>query len=202
MTLVCRLQKTSMAINLILSMVPLIEFLGVDLEVEKALGEVFLVITTKGDTLEIGINHIRGKCGFSPKPQKRYEGMLPLPIQRMEQCKSGKLRLHLPQWLKITNDAFIIQSISGYLIEFESEPIQQNIPGEIPFSEEQKDIADAEIQLLLQKGAIVPSNEEQNQFISTIFVVPKGKGKFRPVINLNKTKLCSGPASREQIVNV
>ena len=102
----------------------------------------------------------------------------------MEQCKSGKLRLHLHQWLKITNDAFIIQSIAGYKIEFESEPIQQNIPGEIPFSEEQKDIVDAEIQLLLQKGAIVPSYEEQNQFISTIFVVPKGKGKFRPVINL------------------
>ena len=55
---------------------------------------------------------------------------------------------------------------------------------EIPFSPEQWHIVDEEVKNLLNKGAIVPSCTEQNQFISTIFIVPKPNGKFRPVINL------------------
>ena len=45
-------------------------------------------------------------------------------------------------------------------------------------------MADTEINNLLEKGAIVRSDEEWGQFISTIFIVPKPGGKFRPVINL------------------
>ena len=37
---------------------------------------------------------------------------------------------------------------------------------------------------LLSKGAIVPTHNEPEQFISTLFIVPKANGKFRPVINL------------------
>ena len=37
---------------------------------------------------------------------------------------------------------------------------------------------------LLKKGAIVESVSEPDEFISTIFIVPKPNGKFRPVINL------------------
>ena len=37
---------------------------------------------------------------------------------------------------------------------------------------------------LLRKGAIVPCESEPGEFISTIFIVPKPNGKFRPVINL------------------
>ncbi|MCG8094339.1 MAG: hypothetical protein JAZ17_12090 [Candidatus Thiodiazotropha endolucinida] len=36
----------------------------------------------------------------------------------------------------------------------------------------------------MSKGAIVPSDNEPGQFISTLFIVPKPNGKFRPVINL------------------
>ena len=74
--------------------------------------------------------------------------------------------------------------MSGYEIEFDSCPIQQHIPNEIPFSEDQSKIVDSEIKTLLSKGAIIPSFDEPGQFISTIFIVPKSNGKFRPVINL------------------
>ena len=37
---------------------------------------------------------------------------------------------------------------------------------------------------MLRKGAIVPCESESREFISTIFIVPKPNGKFRPVINL------------------
>ena len=41
-----------------------------------------------------------------------------------------------------------------------------------------------EVLELLRKGAIVPCESEPGEFISTIFIVPKPNGKFRPVINL------------------
>lgn len=74
--------------------------------------------------------------------------------------------------------------MSGYQIEFDKPPIQFRIPREIPFQEEQRLIIDNEVKVLLEKGAIVQSKHEAGEFISTIFIVPKPNGKFRPVINL------------------
>lgn len=59
-----------------------------------------------------------------------------------------------------------------------------SIPNEIPFSVEQWVIVDSEVKELLKKGAIVQSSSESDEFISTIFIVAKPNGKFRPVINL------------------
>lgn len=97
---------------------------------------------------------------------------------------TGNLRFHLDEWKFFTSDPWLLQTVSGYQIDFDFCPIQQHIPGEIPFSDSEKDIVNKEIQMLLQKGAIVPSEYEDGQFISTIFIVPKPNGKFRPVINL------------------
>ena len=41
-----------------------------------------------------------------------------------------------------------------------------------------------EVLELLRKEVIVPCESEPGKFISTIFIVPKPNGKFRPVINL------------------
>lgn len=98
--------------------------------------------------------------------------------------KTGNLRFHLDTWRLYTSDPWILQTVSGYQIDFDSCPIQQHIPKEIPFSDNEKILVDIEIQTLLKKGAIVPSFHEEGQFISTIFIVPKPNGKFRPVINL------------------
>ena len=37
---------------------------------------------------------------------------------------------------------------------------------------------------MLLKGAIVPSSYEEGEFISTLFIVPKPNGKYRPIITL------------------
>lgn len=98
--------------------------------------------------------------------------------------KTGNLRFHLDTWRLYTSDPWILQTVSGYQIDFDSCPVQQHIPREIPFSDNEKILVDIEIQTLLKKGAIFPSFHEEGQFISTIFIVPKPNGKFRPVINL------------------
>lgn len=79
-----------------------------------------------------------------------------------------------------------MNSIQGYALEFDSEPIQLVIPSEIKFNEETMKIIDQEVSELLRKGAIVQSSVEENQFISNIFVVKKPDNKFRPIINLKK----------------
>lgn len=97
---------------------------------------------------------------------------------------TGKLRFFSDVWKKFTCDPWILQTISGYKIEFDSYPIQEHIPKEIYFSDSEIDIVNQEIQLLLLKGAIIQSEYEHGQFVSNIFIVPKPNGKFRPVINL------------------
>ncbi|MCG8033268.1 MAG: hypothetical protein JAZ03_13955, partial [Candidatus Thiodiazotropha taylori] len=99
---------------------------------------------------------------------------------------TGKIRFHIDTWKLYTNDPWILQTVAGYHIEFDSCPIQFSVPKEISFSESQKDLVSKEIQCLLEKGAIVPSCDEIDQFISNIFIVPKPNGKFRPVINLRE----------------
>ncbi len=98
----------------------------------------------------------------------------------------GQLKHCFDVWNKFTHDPWILQTISGHIIEFDSKPFQTFFPKEIPFSDEQSTIISNEITELLHKGAIVPSTCEINQFLSNIFIVPKPNGKFRPVINLKQ----------------
>ena len=86
--------------------------------------------------------------------------------------------------VKITQDPWILQTISGYRINFDEQPYQERVPREIDFSQEEWLIVDNEVQELLKKGAIVPSVSEPGEFISNLFIVPKPNGKYRPVINL------------------
>ena len=87
-------------------------------------------------------------------------------------------------WKSFTNDPYILSAVEGYQLEFESEPLQLQVPNEIPFSIEEQNIVSEEIKKLLSKGAIVPTDYEPGQFVSTLFIVPKQNGKYRPVINL------------------
>ena len=79
-----------------------------------------------------------------------------------------------------------MDTISGYCIDFTQNPVQYRVPQEIPFDEKNFELVDDEVKTLLTKGAVVPTYHEKDEFISTIFIVEKKNGKFRPVINLRK----------------
>jgi hypothetical protein len=49
----------------------------------------------------------------------------------------GKIKLHLDQWKKYTNDPWILGVVSGYKIDFVKKLFQNKIPKEIPFEGEQ-----------------------------------------------------------------
>ena len=95
---------------------------------------------------------------------------------------SGRLRFFKHNLAKYTNGPYILSAIKGYEVEFDSEPIQYQVPSEIQFNKEEQNIVSEEVKSLLCKGAIIPTDNEPGQFISNLFIVPKPNGKFRPVI--------------------
>uniref|UniRef100_H3ALL6 ribonuclease H n=1 Tax=Latimeria chalumnae TaxID=7897 RepID=H3ALL6_LATCH len=97
----------------------------------------------------------------------------------------GQTRLCLHNWRRITNDLWVLGTTSGFKIEFVSLPVQSFPPQDLVFSQEQQALVQTEIVSLVQKQAISRVNPGVDPgFISSLFLVPKKDGGFRPVINL------------------
>ncbi len=99
---------------------------------------------------------------------------------------AGRIKHFLPAWMELTSDQWILQSITGYQIEFIHQPWQIKVPNQIRMNIEQQKITNDEIMGMLTKGAIKKVQQCHQQFISTIFIVPKKTGGFRPVFNLKR----------------
>ena len=98
----------------------------------------------------------------------------------------GRLSFYLENWKKITTDQWVLDIIkNGYKLEFLKIPPFLGIKPTI-VSSQKEDLIAKEVETLLKKNAIeiVPEREMQSGFYSTLFLVPKKNGKFRPVINL------------------
>lgn len=99
---------------------------------------------------------------------------------------SQRLLNSFNEWKALTTDKWVLATVSGYKIDFDSPPKQEKLPNKICFSEEEIKIIDLEILNMQNEGVIELSVPEKGQFISNIFIVPKPNGKFRPVINLRE----------------
>ena len=124
------------------------------------------------------------------RPTNLLKGMFleilqPNLIQKAPQ--TGRLNHFIPQWMMLTQDPWVLQTIQGHHIEFMSPPVQHSWPGMPSLPPPQEKVLDQEMKELLAKKAIhqvlthIPSNRG---FISSIFIVPKKDGGNRPVINL------------------
>ena len=98
--------------------------------------------------------------------------------------QAGALENHVDKWTEITSDSWVLETITGYKIDFLSDPFQIKCPVEIKCSDQEKDIVNNEIQEMILKGAVELVPSRPDQFLSNLFIVPKKNGSFRPVINL------------------
>ena len=98
--------------------------------------------------------------------------------------QAGSLSGNLPKWREFTSDPWILQTVSGYHLEFETTPHQVNLPKFPKFTERETALIESEIKKLISKGAVTEVSPCDDEFISTVFLVPKKTGDFRPVINL------------------
>ena len=98
---------------------------------------------------------------------------------------AGRLVHFQSNWLKITQDRWVLNTIQGYMIDFVSQPHQPSAPQPPQFSAEQTQLISMEITELLQKNAIEEVTPLlQPGFYSNLFLVPKKDGGQLPVINL------------------
>ena len=100
----------------------------------------------------------------------------------------GCLSANWTSWADKDVDPWVVEVLkSGYVIPFASEPLLSRDPVSLPSYSptSEKGIAlEAEIQSLLQKGAVEPAPATSG-FYSRMFVVQKASGDWRPIIDLS-----------------
>ena len=88
-------------------------------------------------------------------------------------------------WVRITKDRRILDTIKGYKLELHSMHHQAHEPHPSIFSKEQQLLVETEVQKLKGKEVVVRlKSVPKDGFISSLFLVPKKDGGQRPVINL------------------
>ena len=97
---------------------------------------------------------------------------------------AGNIQHHLPQWLLLSQDSWIHQAVTGYSIDFDSEPPIQSTGPTYHRTKEEEMALDREIAELITKEAVEEVDFCQARFVSPMFIVPKKGGKWRPVLNL------------------
>ncbi|KAI8511561.1 hypothetical protein Bbelb_106610 [Branchiostoma belcheri] len=90
----------------------------------------------------------------------------------------------MKNWERISTDRWLLQTVRGYRIEWESTPVQFVQPVTNISGEDRAKVVDEEVHSMLEKGAVVQVEPCEGQYVSTIFLVPKARGGWRPVINL------------------
>ena len=132
------------------------------------------------------------KHSFKKYNNDKYESFFTTPsiLPLAEAPFGGRLCRFSAAWHELTNDSWVLGVIGdGFKIDFVSEPFQNYdeamkrcISTANALSQEQFDLCTAEVDSLLEKGAI--SETDDKGFLSTIFVIPKKSGGHRPIINL------------------
>ncbi len=92
---------------------------------------------------------------------------------------AGRLTLFRDNWEKVTQDQWVLDTVTGYRIEFLSPPTQLSCPRVGVCSSEEQCLINEEISKMLSKGAIteLPPEEAHHGFYSSLFLVPKKDGQ-------------------------
>ena len=102
----------------------------------------------------------------------------------MHKFVAVNLKKNYLNWKSITNDEIILDIIKNVLkIDFQERPRNICVP-KIQHSTKEKEVVSSRIQKLLDKGVIVQSEREPNDFISAVFITEKKDGSSRTTVNL------------------
>ena len=100
------------------------------------------------------------------------------------QFRAGDTRLHHKQWMTITSDKFILQTVAGATLEFDESPIRGSKPRAINFSHYECECIDKELDKFLQFDIVERVEHVHDEFISNIFIRDKKDGSHRVILNL------------------
>ena len=87
----------------------------------------------------------------------------------------------------ITQDTWVLENVQGHRLELIQTPWQAAAPEEPHLSPELENCMAEEVSKLVQKGAVsLVDHPEPDSFVSRMFLVPKGDGSHRPIIDLRE----------------
>ena len=112
---------------------------------------------------------------------------LPTEVTTSVFPQAGKLQYFLDPWKQLTQDSWILDTVRGYQIPFRELPPSRQIPA-FTFTETESKLISAEVGELLHKQAISRTVSDDG-FISNIFLVSKGRDKWRLILNLKALNL-------------
>lgn len=92
---------------------------------------------------------------------------------------AGRLANFIDNWLEITHDVVILNTISGYQIPFLQTPPSRPFLQEPRLSEVEERLCALEIGRLLAKGAIQHAAFAPDQYLSSYFLIDKTSGGKR-----------------------
>ena len=99
---------------------------------------------------------------------------------------AGRLKFYLDEWQQFTSDSRILEWIDGYKIPFCKSVVQTSSPKEPSWSQGDRSLISDHIRKLVSQGVINHCQPRRDQFISSIFLVPKPDGSSRLILNLKK----------------
>ena len=106
------------------------------------------------------------------------------PVTEVTAPLAGRIQKFLTNWKILTNVKNILNIVKGWEVPVTSKPVQGRSPNEIKMNKIEERAMDLEIQSMLTKGAIREAIPKPDQFLSNVFVTPKGEDQYRPIINL------------------
>ncbi|KAJ8954121.1 hypothetical protein NQ314_007150, partial [Rhamnusium bicolor] len=113
--------------------------------------------------------------------QPEQDEQLPPPLNMH---KAGRLRFFVKYWEMITNNPIVLSWIRGYELPFVKKVFQLYPPPIKNWSGSELQTIKRSINNLLDLGAISSCTHCDDQFLSSIFLVPKSDGSHRFILNL------------------
>ena len=96
------------------------------------------------------------------------------PIREVTAPLVGRTAKLLANWKLITSDRAILDIVKGWVIPLLRTPNQTKIPHSIKMNSVEERAMDQEIESMLAKGATREEIPKETQFLSNVFVTPKG----------------------------
>lgn len=99
---------------------------------------------------------------------------------------AGNIANRAEAWLEITSDPWIAQTVAGLEIDLVGHCYQPFTPYPYKIAPDEVGAINQQMERFLQKGIVVPTVREENDFISNIFSKPKSDGSVRIILDLSQ----------------
>ena len=116
--------------------------------------------------------------------------MSPLFSNTAENFRGGNIACYTASWAQVSRDPWILSSVQGVFLPLLDWPDQGRPPFPYRLSPQEVGFVDGEIHKLETKGIIERVEPVMGQFISNIFLRPKGSGGFRMILDLTELNKC------------